>query len=269
MSDIYKHPEEYDLEHLGDEEDIAFYVSLARRLRPRKVLELGCGTGRITLPLANEGVKSGFDVIGLDTASEMLKKAEEQRDDASPELKKRLTFVKGDMRTWADDSSFDLILIPCGSMSHVLELASQIEIFKRCHSNLRVGGRFVVEVNMPNMAAYADSFSVPPRTPIEIDLDNLNESDGTRLIRKKTTRYLSDQQLAQIRFLYEKFHDGRAVESHIDDFLSHVFFPRELALLFIHTGFEIERTIGSYNGKDLTPASPLIIMIGKRDGNAS
>src|ERR1700731_1690763 len=190
MSDIYKHPEEYDLEHLGDEEDIAFYVSLARRLRPRKVLELGCGTGRITLPLANEGVKSGFDVIGLDTEPEMLKKAEEQRNDASPELKKRLTFVKGDMRIWAADSSFDLILIPCGSMSHVLELANQIEVFKRCHANLRVGGRFVVEVNMPNMASYADSFSVPPRTPIEIDLDNLNESDGTRLIRKKTTRYL-------------------------------------------------------------------------------
>ena len=48
MSDLYKHPEEYDREHLGDDEDIGFYLSLSRRLAPRKVLELGCGTGRIT-----------------------------------------------------------------------------------------------------------------------------------------------------------------------------------------------------------------------------
>ncbi len=99
---------------------------------------------------------------------------------------------------------------------------------------------------MPNMAAYSDSFSVPPRTPIEIDLDRTDESDGTRLIRRKTTRYLGDRQLAEIRFLYEKYQHGRAVESYIDDFASHVFFPRELELLFIHAGFEIERTVGDY-----------------------
>lgn len=117
---------------------------------------------------------------------------------------------------------------------------------------------------MPNLAAYADSFSVPPRAPLEIDLDRTDESDGTRLIRRKTTRYRSDQQLAQIRFLYEKYQRGRGVESHIDDFASHVFFPRELALLFIHAGFAIERTIGDYRGRPLAANSPLIIMIGKR-----
>jgi hypothetical protein len=37
MSDLYKHPDEYDREHLGDDEDIAFYLSLSRRLAPRKV----------------------------------------------------------------------------------------------------------------------------------------------------------------------------------------------------------------------------------------
>ena len=46
-----------DLEHLGDSDDIDFYVSLARKLKPRKILELGCGTGRITLPLAEEGAR--------------------------------------------------------------------------------------------------------------------------------------------------------------------------------------------------------------------
>ncbi len=266
MSDIYRHPAEYDLEHLGDEEDIGFYVSLVRTLRPHRILELGCGTGRITLPLAKEAVRAGCDVIGLDSQPEMLERAEQNRECASPDVRGRARFVTGDMRTFCAEPKVDLIVIPCSSISHVLELDDQIAVFKRCYENLDPGGRFIVEVNMPNMAAYSDSFSVPPRTPLEIDLDRSDESDGTRLIRRKTTRYLSDQQLAQIRFLYEKYQRGRAIESYIDDFASHVFFPRELKLLFIHAGFEIERTIGDYRGLPLAANSPLIIMIGKRSG---
>jgi len=97
MSDLYKHPDEYDREHLGDDEDISFYLSLSRRLEPRKVLELGCGTGRITLPLA----QLGFDVVGLDNQPEMLQKVEERRRQAPSEIRQRLQFIAGDMRTWS------------------------------------------------------------------------------------------------------------------------------------------------------------------------
>ena len=264
MSDIYKHPAEYDLEHLGDAEDIAFYVSLVRSLRPRRVLELGCGTGRITLPLAEEGARSGFEMIGLDNQPQMLERAMQSLATAPLEVRQCVQFFEGDMRTFSAEAKLDLIAIPCSSLSHVLELDDQIAIFKRCYGNLNPGGRFIVEVNMPNMAAYADSFNLPPRTPLEIDLDVADDSDGTRLIRRKTTHYRSDQQLAEIRFLYEKYRNGRAVESYIDDFKSHVFFPRELALLFIHAGFKLERSIGDYRGRAPAPNSPLIIMIGKR-----
>ncbi len=147
----------------------------------------------------------------------------------------------------------------------MLELEDQIAVFQRCYENLNPGGRFIVEVNMPNLAAYYDSFSVPPRTPLEIDLDRTDESDGTRLIRRKTTRYRSDRQLAEIRFLYEKYQHGRAVESYVDDFASHVFFPRELELLFIHAGFEIERTMGDYRGRPL--AAELIAYHHDRETN--
>jgi SAM-dependent methyltransferase len=221
MSDLYKHPEEYDREHLGDEEDIGFYVSLSRRLAPRKVLEVGCGTGRITLPLA----QIGFELVGLDNQPEMLQKAEERRLQAPSEIRQRLRFIEGDMRTWSAGSDFDLILIPASSITHVHSLEDQLAVWKTCHDNLRPGGRLLVEVTMPNMASFADSFGVPPRTPVEIDIDNIDESDGTRLIRRKTTRYISHEQYAQIRFIYEKYQHGRGIESYIDDFACHVFFP--------------------------------------------
>jgi 2-polyprenyl-3-methyl-5-hydroxy-6-metoxy-1,4-benzoquinol methylase len=85
MSDLYKHPDEYDREHLGDEEDFEFYLSLSRRLAPRKVLELGCGTGRITFPLA----ELGFEVVGLDNQTDMLRTADKRRMNASFEIRQR------------------------------------------------------------------------------------------------------------------------------------------------------------------------------------
>src|SRR6202795_690980 len=157
MGDLYKHPEEYDREHLGDDEDISFYLSLSRRLTPRKVLELGCGTGRITLPLA----ELGFDVVGLDNQPEMLQKAQERRLLASAEIRQRLQFIAGDMRSWSAISDFDLILIPASSITHVLSLEDQLAVWRTCHGNLRPGGRLLVEATMPNMASFADSFSVP------------------------------------------------------------------------------------------------------------
>src|SRR5262245_14296085 len=46
-----RRPRDYDLEHENDE-DVAFYIDLVLRLRPRRVLELGAGSGRVTIPLA-------------------------------------------------------------------------------------------------------------------------------------------------------------------------------------------------------------------------
>jgi SAM-dependent methyltransferase len=260
MSNLYKHPDQYDREHLGDDEDIAFYLALSRRFAPRKVLELGCGTGRITLPLA----QLGFDVVGLDNQPEMLQKAEERRRQAPSEIRQRLQFIAGDMRTWSAGADFDLILIPASSITHVLSLEDRLAVWKTCHENLQPGGRLLVEAPMPNMASFADSFRVPPRTPVEIDIDNIDESDGSRLIRRKTTRYLSHEQRAQIRFMYEKYQNGRGVETFLDDFESHVFFPRELRLLFSHTGFEVEEMLGDYRGRALRADSPVMIMIGRR-----
>src|SRR5258707_4970935 len=100
MTDLYRRPDEYDLEHAGDEEDVTFYVGLARSLKPKSVLELACGTGRITVPLAEEGARSGFSVVGLDSEANMLKQARDKARQISAAAQQRLKLVKGDMRKW-------------------------------------------------------------------------------------------------------------------------------------------------------------------------
>jgi hypothetical protein len=173
--------------------------------------------------------------------------------------------LEGDMRHWNAVEKFDLVVSPCGSMAHLLTLQDQLDAWKQAYHNLNSGGRFVVDVSMPRMAAYADSFQVPPRAILEIDRDVTDPETGNRLIRSRTTRYLPHEQRAQVRFLYDKFVTGILSEHYISDFESYVYFPRELRLLFMYTGFSIEASYGDYRGRPLSSTSEHMIMMGLKD----
>jgi SAM-dependent methyltransferase len=261
---IYQRPQDYDLEHVGDTEDVEFFVGLTRRWRPKRVLELACGNGRVTLPLAAAGAAVGFEVVGLELVPEMLEAARKKLAEAEPATGERLRLLAGDMRNWRAEQPFDLILTPCSSMCHLLTLEDQLAAWRAAFQNLRPGGRFVVDVTMADLASYADSFRSPPREVVEIDLDTYDAPTRTRLLRYRTTRYFADEQRARIRFLYDK-HVGEAQpERSISDFESHVYYPREMRLLYLHAGFQVEAVYGDYRGRPLRAGSPQMIFCGVR-----
>lgn len=264
LNQIYDHPDDYDLEHRRDGDDIRFYCELVRKLLPATVIELGCGTGRITVPLAQVAARNNLNIIGVDSGAEMLDKARQHLAETPFEIRQRLKFVEGDMRSWRAERAVELIVVPCSSISHVLSLGDQLELWRVGYDNLAEGGRFVVEVQMPNLATFAQSFSRPPRVLTEVDLDVTDPQTKSRLLRHKSTSYVSNEQMASIRFVYERFEKTVSVERYIDDFASHVYFPRELQLLFMHTGFEVEAVYGDYHFRPLEPASQLIIMVGRK-----
>lgn len=261
---VYQRPIDYELEHVGDTEDIAFFCDLSRSLQPGRVLELACGSGRVTVPLAETGVAVGFEVVGIELVPEMLAVARQKRADASAATQARLTLEEGDMRTWKAEQPFDLIVTPCSSMCHLLTLEDQLAAWRQAHANLSPGGRFVVDVTMAELADYGDSLRCPAREILEVDLDKFDSASATRLIRYKTTRYLAHEQRAQIRFLYDKFVEEQPAARSISDFESHVYYPRELELLYIHTGFQVESVYGDYRGNPLHARSPQLIMVGRK-----
>jgi len=72
--DIYGRPDLYDMEYAGaSNEDAQFFARLVARVRPRRVLELACGSGRVTLTLAASLPTA--EIIGLDSSIEMLGRA--------------------------------------------------------------------------------------------------------------------------------------------------------------------------------------------------
>src|SRR5262245_13745570 len=83
----------YDHYSLGVEGDVPFYVEEARKTGG-PVLELGCGTGRILLPIA----ESGIPIVGLDRAPSMLTVLKQKLSQYSPTTQQRVELVEGDMR---------------------------------------------------------------------------------------------------------------------------------------------------------------------------
>jgi SAM-dependent methyltransferase len=264
MEAIYERPGDYDLEHEGDDEDIEFYSRLVRQLRPRRVLELACGSGRVTIPLARLAEELDFDLAGLELADPMIAEAEKKRRELDPNVARRVRLVQADLRFWRSDAAFDLIVIPCSSLSHLLTIDDQLAAWRSAHANLSDGGRFVADLTMPNLTVYAESMQTPPRATVEIDVDTSDPETGARLLRYKTTRYMPHEQRAEIRFLYDKFPRGERVDRYVSDFECHVYYPREVELLFRSTGFALEARYGDYSMRPLRHTSRQMIMIGRR-----
>ena len=123
--------------------DTPFYLALAQHAaaRDHAVLDLACGTGRITLPLA----RAGIDVTGLDNAPAMLDVA--RRKAAAEGLE--LTWVEADMRNFELDRLFGLIVMPYRSFLHLLTAEDQASCLTAVHRHLVPGGRFALNLFTP------------------------------------------------------------------------------------------------------------------------
>ncbi len=141
-SDIYSRPDLYDMEYEGASNlDAQFLARLLARVRPRRLLELRCGSGRVTLTLAAALPKT--EIVGLDSSIEMLGMAAAAHDAAESSVRKRVSFVKGDMRDWPGaGDAFDAAIIACCSVSHLLSLDDRRRTWATAFRLLRPGGIF-------------------------------------------------------------------------------------------------------------------------------
>src|SRR6266567_6993946 len=117
IEEIYRYPDDYDLEvESRGTNDIPFWVHLlqSEQPAPTRILEIGCGTGRLTIPLAREGAVRGFTVVGLDIEPTMLSRAQERMSHEPEHIRNALQLLLGDVRSLNLGEYFDVILMPYG-----------------------------------------------------------------------------------------------------------------------------------------------------------
>ena len=91
----------YDYEQESFVKDIPFYVDYAKKCGG-EVLELACGTGRILIPIAQEGMK----ITGLDASDEMLNVARNKINNLDDNIKNNIQLVHGDMSKFELNKKF-------------------------------------------------------------------------------------------------------------------------------------------------------------------
>jgi len=264
--DIYGRPDVYDMEYEGSSNlDAGFFARLLARVRPRRVLELACGSGRVTFTLA--AALPMTEIVGVDSSIEMLGKAATARDAAAPSVRRRVSLVEGDMRNWpGTGDAFDAVIIPCCSVSHLLTLDDRRRTWATAFRLLRPGGVFILDVRMPDLATLAEAQRVRPRAFVDLDIDATRRtpSDEARLLRCTATTYEPHLQRADVRLLYDRFDQRALAERLVTDFASHIYFPAELELLFLTTGFEIAQQYGDYRFVPLDRTSPYVVTVARR-----
>jgi SAM-dependent methyltransferase len=261
---IYQHPEDYELEVasqcLGDE---AFWSDLVRRERPKRALEIGCGTGRLTIPLAREGACSGFTVTGLDTEAAMLDRAQEHLRNEPEEVQRAVCFIQGDARDLSSASPqaehFDVILMPYGVAHHFLTNEDRLAAWQAARGRLSLGGLFVVDITMPNPASLAPAQEGSPRA---LDLD-VEGADGRHLRRTVAQRYDAATRRLTMEFQYEVTEPDGCWYAYPSTFVMYVYHTQELTRLFQSTGFAVERLVGSYAGEPYTNNSRHLIALAR------
>jgi SAM-dependent methyltransferase len=227
-NNLYEEGRHYDL-LMPSPNDLPFYLRQAAKYGG-PVLELGCGSGRLAIPLALAGV----DITGLDIAPGMLDVARNKA-----ELHRvAMQLVQADCRNYSLERQFRLILFANNSLSHLLQ-RDEIEACLRCvRRNLAPGGRFIVDVFTPSARILA-------RDPAQqFPVGQYDDPDGGgRITVTETSRYDPAAQVNHITWHYQQ--DGNLKTSRVPLNLR-MFYPQEIDLLLDHNGFVIEHKYGDY-----------------------
>lgn len=110
--------------------------------KPELVLDLGCGTGGVTLPMA----RRGYDMTGLDISPEMLSQAYSRAAEAGVE---GIMFLEGDMCDFELYGTVGAVICCLDGINHLLEPEDVKRSFALVHNYLDPDGLFVFDVNTP------------------------------------------------------------------------------------------------------------------------
>jgi SAM-dependent methyltransferase len=253
----------YDREDDSDT-GVAFYAALAQETGG-PVLEIACGTGRVSIPIA----RLGLAVTGLDIVPGMLARARAKAAGLATR------WVEGDARTFDLGEQFRLVFLTGNAFQAFLTRADQEALLARVRAHLHPEGLLAFETRNPRWASSsrADEAAHSPGEGHFALLENRAEeapgpgytdSQGRAVRVSMTQAY---DHLAQVLHwtTYRRWQDGDAVQTRVTRIAVRYTFPQELDALLHYSGFDSLRQYGDWNLEPLSAASPSIIVVcGKR-----
>lgn len=223
--------------------DLPFYKRWMPKNKNASILELCCGTGRLTLPLAREG----YNISGVDFTASMLVQAKLKAEEEGLDIK----FIEADIRNLDLSEQYDLIFIPFNSIHHLYkneDLFSALQVIKK---HLKDTGTFLLDCFHPNIRYIVDGEKG------EQKIAEYTTSDGREVLIKQSMQFENQTQINRIEWHY--YING--IFDSTQNLDMRMYFPQELDAYLKWNGFNIIQKFGSFGEEVFSSKSDKQIFI--------
>ena len=234
--------------------DVAFYREAARELGD-PVLELGCGTGRVTMALAEAGKR----ITGLDLSERMLERAVKKRAGLHVEARERVHLIQGDMAQFNLGETFRLVIIPFRAFQHLVDVKQQMSCLECARKHLSPGGRLILDVFQTDAERMHD-----PVHHRETLVAEYKTTDGRQVrISERTVAFHRAEQRNDVEMIFSVVHPGGRKERLVFAWTLRYFFRYEVEHLLARCGFRVTAQYGNFDRTPLLDNSPEMIYLAQ------
>ncbi len=244
---LYQDPEFYDAEFATRDREIPFYRRWSEKTGG-PILEVACGSGRLTLPIAEQGL----EIVGLDLSAPMLARA---RVNSARRGVTSVEWVHQDCRTMELGRTFKLIFSATNAMQHLTD-GESLDAFLGAARRHLTDGLLILDVMNPAVKKLSRTADQP------YAFKSFTMPDGRTIDVEARSWYRAD--LQQLRFTLTYRQEGQIVRT--KDVAMRCIFPEELRALCRHNGLAILEQYGDYDERPFGADSGKQILICSRSG---
>jgi SAM-dependent methyltransferase len=241
----------YDLDNAEFTEDLDFWLELAGE-HGSPILELGCGTGRVLLPLA----RRDYAVTGVDNSPAMLARLEAKLAVAQTMRAGRPlapTLLQAGLADFSAAGPFQLAVMPFNTFMHLVTPEAQVAALANIRRHLAPGAPLVLDLINP-----ADAYAAAEQG---LTLERAF-TDGERVVQVFSSLRLDRAaQLGAITWLYDSVGAAGDIQRTVVPLTMRYSFPGELRWLLEKTGFALAHVYGDYDRSPFAEGTPRMIVM--------
>jgi ubiquinone/menaquinone biosynthesis C-methylase UbiE len=219
------------------------------------VLEVGCGTGRVTFFLAGQGVS----VTGVDPSAGMLSRARKRA--SAEQSAQRITWVQAGAADFDAGGPFRLAILPYGTLAHLTGQDEQIAALGHIARHLAPGGGLAVDLNNPLIHLRGDDV---PALLVERFFDD--PETGERVMQQSLTEVDRVTQIMTVTWVYDRLDAEGRVRRRVVPMRMRLILAAELRLMLAQAGFSGVEFYGGYAFSPYEADSPRLFAVATRAG---
>ncbi|WP_010676658.1 class I SAM-dependent DNA methyltransferase [Bacillus timonensis] len=248
----YKDPDLYDQENEPFQDDVKFLMKWATKVNG-PIIDLACGTGRATIPLA----QAGHTLFGVDIHNGMLTQAKKKTKNTNLEIE----WIEQDCTKLQLGEKSPLIFIVGNSFQHFLTNEEQDQLLASVYSHLEKEGIFIFGTRFPS----ADELLQPAT---EEYWRSYKDDTGNMINVYTISSYDTIQQVQHYTTIRRKMDDtGKTIDEMKTNIKLRYVFPQEMNRLLKENGFEILAVYKDWNESPLTQDSYQMIYVCRKVSN--